>query len=389
MRVVATASTSTRSTTVSSSSSSRLSSQRLSPRRVVATVARVHSGRSSAAPRATPVPSSSSTLEYATNDDLGGIRSVVSDRPFGDDDAKNAAFEASTSKAQLARRVATTGGARAYAMKISYDGTRYNGFQYQGEDVPTIQRELERALVKMTGRSREELRLGAAGRTDAGVHARGQVAHFYVDESLGDDLRRRQKAMNGMLAKDIRVEAFWEADPSFHSRFHAVRKTYRYYVDARVTANPFRRAYAHQVGWRPCDVDRLRQACACFVGTMDYAAFCNASRDKAKNEEQNTTRTIHRFDVVDDDPADDGLIRLEVEGDGFLYRQVRNMVGAALFVASGKHDVEYLRAIIESKDRSRAPMGAPARGLFLHEVVYPDLVLRRRSSEDDDDDDES
>lgn len=382
MRVVATASTSTRSTTVSSSSSSRLSS-RLSPRLVVATVARVHPGRSSA----TPILSSSTpttTLEYATNDDLGGVRSVVSNRPFGDDDAKNAAFEASTSRAQLARRVATTGGARAYAMKISYDGTRYNGFQYQGEDVPTIQRELERALVKMTGRSREELRLGAAGRTDAGVHARGQVAHFYVDESLGDDLSRRQKAMNGMLAKDVRVEAFWEADPSFHSRFHAVRKTYRYYVDARVTANPFTRAYAHQVGWRPCDVDRLRQACACFVGTMDYAAFCNASRDKAKNEEQNTTRTIHRFDVVDDDPADDGLIRLEVEGDGFLYRQVRNMVGAALVVASGKHDVEYLRAIIESKDRSRAPMGAPARGLFLHEVVYPDLVLRRRREDDDD-----
>ena len=192
-------------------------------------------------------------------------------------------------------------------------------------------------------------------------------------------MRRRQKAMNGMLAKDIRVEAFWEAHPLFHSRFHAVRKTYRYYVDARVTANPFTRTYAHQVGWRPCDVDVLRRACELFVGTMDYAAFCNASRDKAKNEGQNTTRTIYRFDVVDDDPADDGLIRLEVEGDGFLYRQVRNMVGAALVVASGKHDLEYLRAIIESKDRSRAPMGAPARGLFLHEVIYPDLVLRRPS----------
>ena len=374
MRVVEFASTSTRST----------SPWRLSPRVDASRVADVRfhraraPGRSSSSEKTRASPRSA--LECATNDDLG-VRSVVSARPFGDDDAKNAAFEASTADAQLEARAKTKAGARAYAMKISYDGGRYRGFQYQGEDVPTIQRELERALVKMTGKSREELRLGAAGRTDAGVHARGQVAHFYVDASLGDDLRRRQKAMNGMLAKDIRVEAFWEAHPLFHSRFHAVRKTYRYYVDARVTANPFMRTYAHQVGWRPCDVDLLRRACELFVGTMDYAAFCNASRDKAKNEGQNTTRTIYRFDVVNDDPADDGLIRLEVEGDGFLYRQVRNMVGAALVVASGKHDLEYLRAIIESKDRSRAPMGAPARGLFLHEVIYPDLVLRRPSED--------
>ena len=241
--------------------------------------------------------------------------------------------------------------------------------------MPTIQRELERALARLTGIDRERLRLGAAGRTDAGVHARGQVAHFYCEKSLGEDLTRRQKAMNGMLPKDIRVDALWEPHPLFHSRFHASGKTYHYYVDARATSSPFTRKYAHQVGWRPCDVEVLRQAAQLFVGTMDYKGFCNASRDKSK-EDGNTTRTIRRFDVFED-AADDGLIRLEVEGDGFLYRQVRNMVGALLVVASGKHDLEYLRTLIETKDRSRAPMGAPARGLFLHEVFYPDEVLAR------------
>jgi tRNA pseudouridine38-40 synthase len=115
----------------------------------------------------------------------------------------------------------------------------------------------------------------------------------------------------------------------------------------------------------------MRRAARQFVGTMDYAGFCNASRD-ATRAGRSTTRTIHRFDVVEDD----GLIRLEVEGDGFLYRQVRNMVGALLVVASGKRDAAYVRALLDGKDRAAAPMGAPARGLFLHDVVYPDVVLR-------------
>ena len=320
-------------------------------------------------------------VRASENDESGAASnaSVRESEPYGENAAKNAAYKASMSDAQLELHRAS-GRDVTYALKISYDGERYNGFQYQGEDVPTIQRELERALAKLTGIDRERLRLGAAGRTDAGVHARGQVAHFYCEKSLGEDLTRCQKAMNGMLPKDIRVDAFWEPHPLFHSRFHASGKTYHYYVDARATSSPFTRKYAHQVGWRPCDVELLRQAAQLFVGTMDYKGFCNTSRDKS-NEDRNTTRTIRRFDVFED-AADDGLIRLEVEGDGFLYRQVRNMVGALLVVASGKHDLEYLRTLIETKDRSRAPMGAPARGLFLHEVFYPTEVLARPRSDD-------
>jgi len=312
------------------------------------------------------------------------------DKPFGDDEAKNAAFRASMAPAQLERHRREQRN-KTYAMRVSYDGERYVGFQYQGPGTgdknKTIQGELERCLCKMTGETRESLRVGGAGRTDSGVHARGQVVHFYCRKSLGEDLSKRKRAMNGMLPDDIRCEEFWEPHPLFHSRFHAKGKIYHYYLDAKETASPFSRKYAHRVGWRPPDVDLLRRACALFVGTMDFKSFANVSRDKSKAD-QNTVRTIRRFDVFEDEP---GTIRLECEGDGFLYRQVRNMVGAALTVATGKHDLEYLQNLIDAKDRKRAPMGAPAHGLFLHRVFYPSVVLTKPADwidDDDDDDDE-
>ena len=186
MRVVEFASTSTRST----------SPRRLSPRVDASRVAGVRfhraraPGRSSSSEKTRASPRSA--LECATNDDLG-VRSIVSARPFGDDDAKNAAFEASTSDAQLegARRAKA---ARALAMKISYDGGRYRGFQYQGEDVPTIQRELERALVKMTGKSREELRLARLGGRTPGVPREDRWRTFTSTRRSGTicvDVKRR------------------------------------------------------------------------------------------------------------------------------------------------------------------------------------------------------
>jgi tRNA pseudouridine38-40 synthase len=109
---------------------------------------------------------------------------------------------------------------------------------------------------------------------------------------------------------------------------------------------------------------------------MDYKSVANISRDKNRVVE-NTVRTIYRFDVVENARGEDGLVRLEVEGNGFLYRQVRNMVGACITVATGKYDLDYLQRLIDAKDRTLAPMGAPAHGLFLHKVFYPESVLRK------------
>lgn len=262
---------------------------------------------------------------------------------------------------------------RTYAMRVSYDGTAYQGFQYQGEVKKTIQSELERCLMRLTGDDRESLKVGASGRTDSGVHARGQIVHFYATKPM-KDVERAQRAMNGMLPDDIRVHEFWEPHELFHSRFHARRKTYWYYLDTRASADVFSRKYAHNVGWKPPDLDVLRRACSMLVGTMDYRSFCNTSKDHKKPEYVSTTRTIYRMDVVEE--PGDGLVRIEVEGDGFLYRQVRNMVGALLVVATGRCSFDDFQRIIDAKDRKLAPMGAPAKGLFLARVDYPEEVLR-------------
>ena len=256
-----------------------------------------------------------------------------------------------------------------YMLKIVYDGERYLGFQYQPPPLKTVQGEVEKALTKLTGEGRDFLAIQASGRTDTGVHARGQVLHFYTRELI-PDLVSFKRSMNGVMPDDVRVEEVRRPHPAFHARFHAVRKTYHYYLDTRPALDPFTRRHALHVGWRPPDMDRLRAAAAVLVGTHDFSAFANKSRDKTVVRDP--VRTIYRFDVVDTGE----LIRLEVEGNGFLYRGVRNMVGAMLVAASStKSGPEDLKKILDGKDRRGAPMGAPAHGLFLHEVVYPEALL--------------
>ena len=254
-----------------------------------------------------------------------------------------------------------------YALTIAYDGEAYLGFQYQPKG-KTVQDEVEKALSKLTGEDREFIGLAASGRTDTGVHARGQVVHFYTREPF-QDLARAHRSLNGILPKDIRVTEIRRPHPAFHARFHAVRKTYHYYIDPRLTLDPFERRYALHVGWRPPDLDKLRAATSAFVGTHDFSAFSNKSRD-GKSKERDPTRSIYRFDVVE---QEDGLLRLEVEGNGFLYRMVRNMVGAALLEATAGKEGEVAR-LLAGGDRRAAPMGAPPHGLFLHEVVYPEAL---------------
>ena len=289
--------------------------------------------------------------------------------PYPEGDWRNEALVASMSDEGRAHREAK-GRNHTYALKLAYDGEAYLGFQYQPKG-KTVQGEVERALTKLTGHEREFLGMQASGRTDTGVHARGQILHFYTKESIAD-LARFHKSINGIMPKDIRCVEVMRPHPAFHARFHAVRKTYHYFLDPRLVLDPFVRRHALHCGWKPPDVEKLREAAGVFVGTHDFTSFSNKSRDK--NVVRSPRRTIFRFDVVE---QPDGLIRLEVEGNGFLYRMVRNMVGAMMLAATseGKFTAEDLRDMLEGKNRSVAPMGAPPHGLFLHEVVYPKELL--------------
>ena len=263
---------------------------------------------------------------------------------------------------------------------VSYDGTNYFGFQKQGEDKITIQSELERCLMQITCLDRELLCLGAAGRTDVGVHARKQVFHFYTKEPLKDELNF-MRACNRLLNEDVRVVEIAKPHPMFHSRFHAIEKTYRYTIDFGLPHSPFHRTTALSVGYREYDMKLLEEACKVFVGTHDFAAFMNRSRD-GKNLERNSERTIYSFDVIRGGGEEEGgeryedpsssLVYLYVTGNGFLYKQVRNMVGAILSVAGGRYTIDDLKLFMEKKDRKLIPMAAPAKGLCLYDVKYPD-----------------
>jgi len=313
------------------------------------------------------------------------------DGPFASP-AKNASYAASMSTAGRRDARARLAGATTYGLVVSYDGGAYRGFQRQGGDAKTIQDELERALMRLCGCDRETLRVGGSGRTDAGVHATRQYAHFYSPKDLGDDAARCRRAMNGMLPSDVRVVEFFRPHAMFHSRYHATRKTYRYALDARETPSVFTRRYAHACGWRSFDVDAVRAACEYFVGTHDFRSFANTSREKPMYDREdaaayaNTTRTIHRCDVSE---TPDGLIVIEFQGDGFLYRQVRNMVGALLVVASGKEKPEWIATLLAARDRRLAPTAASARGLFLADVEYPPEMLVHDENWDRFDDDDA
>ena len=280
-------------------------------------------------------------------------------------DWRNAALDASLSDEGRIHREAR-GRNVTYMANVTYDGEAYLGFQYQPKDA-TVQGEIEKALSRLLGEDRDFLGVGASGRTDTGVHAKGQVVHFYTRSPL-PDLERARKSLNGMLPKDIRVVELSRPHPAFHARFHAVRKTYHYYLDTRLEYDVFTRRHALHVGWKPPDMERLKLAAAELVGTHDFSAFSNKSRD-APEKARDPVRTIYRFDVVE---LPDGLVRLEVEGNGFLYRMVRHMVGAVMLAAT-KRDAgpEDVQKMLQGKDRRGAPMGAPPHGLFLHQVVYP------------------
>ena len=235
-------------------------------------------------------------------------------------------------------------------LTIEYDGTNFNGWQFQ-PGLRTVQSELESAIYKLTG---EETRVTASGRTDAGVHAIGQVAHFDTQKDLGS---KYVGALNYYLPPDIRVVEAENVSEEFHARFSAKNKTYVYVMyEAKVDSAILRNRAARVQG---LDVPAMNEAASVFVGKNDFAAFMSTG-----SETLTTVRTVTAASVK----RDNGLIIFTVSADGFLYNMVRKMAAALIEVGKGKMDTCMLKSLL-SPDATFTPV-APPQGLYLYKVEY-------------------
>ncbi|MDN5293350.1 MAG: tRNA pseudouridine38-40 synthase [Eubacteriales bacterium] len=239
---------------------------------------------------------------------------------------------------------------------LAYDGTNYHGFQKQsGTKLPTIQGILEEALRKLT---REEIKVNGAGRTDAGVHARGQVVNFRTSARIPP--ARYVPALNGMLPPDIRVMAAEEVDESFHARYSARAKTYTYTIYNASLPDVFRRLYTWHVSV-PLNVEAMRKGAAFLLGRHDFSAF-QATGSSARNP----VRHLMELTLTCQGPE----ICLTFTADGFLYNMVRNITGTLVEVGMGRRAPEEIAAILASRERRRAGICAPPQGLCLEKVYY-------------------
>lgn len=245
-----------------------------------------------------------------------------------------------------------------YKLTIAYDGTEYNGWQVQPNG-STIQETIQGVLKIILRVDRAVLI--AAGRTDAGVHAAGQVAHFRHESSI--DMRQVLHSLNGMLPPAIRIKKIEQVPADFHSQYHAKGKEYHYHLYLDRIMDPFKRLYCWHV-YDSVDVDLLQRAAKEFIGTHDFTSFANEASEGAASRD--AVRSLYRLELK---PFDGG-VTLEFEGDGFLYKMVRNIVGTLVDVAAQKRPLEDIAKILAAKDRRQAGRAAPPQGLFLMRVDY-------------------
>lgn len=242
-----------------------------------------------------------------------------------------------------------------YKFRIVYDGTRYYGWEHQPNTEMTIQGKLESVLSLMVDAPVEVL---GAGRTDAGVHARGMVANAKFDTNLSPE--EIKDYMNRYLPDDICVAEVRIAADGFHSRYKAKGKTYRYTCYAGKDKPVFDRKYVHVLEAMP-DVEAMRKAAGYLCGSHDFASFCGNARMK-----KSTVRIVDKIEIV----QRDGYLTLTYHGTGFLQYMVRILTGTLLEVGFGKRTPESMVELLEAKDRKLAGATAPAKGLCLMEVDY-------------------
>ena len=244
---------------------------------------------------------------------------------------------------------------RTIKLVIEYDGTNYLGWQIQPNG-QTIQGVIQDRLKRLTGESSQ---LIGSGRTDAGVHALGQVAHFKTESRM--DANTFQRALNSLLPEDIVIRRAEEVEAEFHARRSARSKVYEYRILNRTTPPAIDRQYMWYVPQK-LNLDEMKKATHSLVGEHDFSAFRSVG-----SSTRSSVRNILRADWK---RGKEGLLRFEIEATGFLKQMVRAIVGTLVEVGRGKIDAEGFREILESKDRRKAGPTAPAQGLFLKEVKY-------------------
>lgn len=256
---------------------------------------------------------------------------------------------------------------RTLKLVVQYDGSAYSGWQRQ-PGRPTVQQALEDAIAKVIGPHRTV----AAGRTDAGVHALGQVVA--VRTGVAFPAGELHRALNALLPADVAVVSIEVVSNEFDPRRDAVSKLYRYRLFDRPVRPVFERAHTWHV-WN-VDWDRVEAAARHLVGTHDFASFQGAGADHAPRarrggtrKPRSTVRTIHRLDVIRDPPRPDE-VWLELEGNGFLKQMVRNLVGSLLQVGRGLREPAWIEKVLAARDRTAAGPTAPASGLTLVRVEY-------------------
>lgn len=237
---------------------------------------------------------------------------------------------------------------------VSYDGTLFSGYQVQ-VDKRTVQSELESVLEKM---HKKTVKVVASGRTDAGVHALGQVIHF--DTHLDIPEERWVSALNAMLPKDIAVLSAESVSETFHARYDAKGKTYKYEIQLSKIRNPLMRHYSYHYPY-PVDEGRIEKAISYAIGTHDFSSFCAANTDV-----KDKVRTIHSIECE----RSGDLLTLTYTGNGFLYNMVRILTGTLIEIGSGRREPDEMEQIIAACDRSAAGKTAPPQGLYLQKVYY-------------------
>lgn len=242
-----------------------------------------------------------------------------------------------------------------WKMVLRYDGTRYQGWQKQERTEHTIQGKLESLLSRICG---QNIEVQGSGRTDAGVHALGQVAHFHTSAVMNAEALMEE--MNHYLPEDIAVISVSEASDRFHSRLHAVRKTYQYRIWNSRIPPVFERKYVYPVA-EALDLEAMRKAAAFLIGTNDYRSFTSLKKSK-----KSMVRTIENIRIERRREE----VRLTFEGDGFLYHMVRILTGTLLEVGMGKRQPEDMKDLLDCGRREEAGPLVPAKGLTLVEVHY-------------------
>ncbi|MGX1368060.1 tRNA pseudouridine38-40 synthase [Streptomyces canus] len=259
-------------------------------------------------------------------------------------------------------------------LDLSYDGTDFSGWARQAGGRRTVQGEIEDALRTVTRSKDVTYELTVAGRTDAGVHARGQVAHVDLPETLWQEHREKLlKRLAGRLPKDVRVWSLREAPAGFNARFSAIWRRYAYRVtDEPGGVDPLLRGHVLWHDW-PLDVDAMNEAAARLLGEHDFAAYCK------RREGATTIRTLQELSLV---RGNDGIVTATVRADAFCHNMVRSLIGALLFVGDGHRGPDWPGKVLAAGVRDSAVHVVRPHGLTLEEVGYPaDELLAARNKE--------